>query len=381
MRRTLLYLLGVVVVAGLVGTLAAKDPGYVLISYDGNTMQTGLWVFLAGLFLLGFASLLMLKLWRFLFNSASNIQRWQKDRSLSKSIDHTSKGMLFLQEGNSERAEKFLVSGARNQPKPVVNYLGLARVANNQGKSEQREMYLRQALEADPKAATAVSILRAELALERSDYSGCIAALKDTSESSRTLLLKKSALLGESKFSELELLLPKLKKLLPEGDFARLEAEVVMAGINSQTATDEQRLAYYRNASEALKQDTAVIQTLCRNVAAEKELESIVKKAIKRSWQPALVEVYAELGTAQLDKRLKTALGWQKQHPVDPALQYCIGRLQQHLGQKQEAKQAYQIAVDKGGHKLASEHLASLYADEGDHKKSNEYLSLAYRGA
>ena len=50
MKRGLLLLLVVIAVAGYLGTLIARDPGYVLVAYDGYSMQTSLWV-LIGLFL------------------------------------------------------------------------------------------------------------------------------------------------------------------------------------------------------------------------------------------------------------------------------------------------------------------------------------------
>ena len=50
MKRGLLLLLVIIAVAGYLGTLIARDPGYVLVAYDGYSIQTSLWV-LIGLFL------------------------------------------------------------------------------------------------------------------------------------------------------------------------------------------------------------------------------------------------------------------------------------------------------------------------------------------
>ena len=47
MKRTMIFLLVIIALAAWLGTLAAKDPGYVLVSYDGATLQSGLWVMLA----------------------------------------------------------------------------------------------------------------------------------------------------------------------------------------------------------------------------------------------------------------------------------------------------------------------------------------------
>ena len=44
-------LLIVIIFAGILGTLIARDPGYILIVYQDYSLQTSLWV---GLFLYGF---------------------------------------------------------------------------------------------------------------------------------------------------------------------------------------------------------------------------------------------------------------------------------------------------------------------------------------
>ena len=46
MKRTMTVLLVIIALAVWLGTLAARDPGYVLVSYDGATVQSGLWVML-----------------------------------------------------------------------------------------------------------------------------------------------------------------------------------------------------------------------------------------------------------------------------------------------------------------------------------------------
>ena len=47
MKRSLIALMLVISIAVVLGTLVAKDPGYVLIAYGDQSIQTGLWVFLA----------------------------------------------------------------------------------------------------------------------------------------------------------------------------------------------------------------------------------------------------------------------------------------------------------------------------------------------
>ena len=379
MKKSLLYLLIVIVVAGVLGTLAANDPGYVLVSYDGMSLQTGLWVFLGAIGLLVFSLWLLGKLLRGLFGTTKRIQAWRLDRQRGKSIEHTNRGLLLLQEGNANRAKKFLTSGIKHQPQPVVNYLHLARAANESDKADEREKYLRLAMESDPSAKVAIAMTRAELATERQDWQACLDALGDVPVNQRSLTLKKDALLALNKWNSLEKLLPQLKKMLDAEAYSSLEKRMVLEVFEAENSSDEKRLAIYRGAAESVRLDLDVLLSLCQNMRYETEAEAIVRRVLKKTWLPELVEEYGQLGKETLNKRLKTVQGWQKQHPVDASLEYCLGLLLEAKDQKDAAQQAYEAAVEHGGHRGASRQLANLHAFAGDHQKSNEYLNMAYK--
>tara|TARA_R110002073_G_scaffold4917_15_gene31110 strand:- start:19007 stop:20149 length:1143 start_codon:yes stop_codon:yes gene_type:complete len=379
MKKSLVYLLVIIVVAGVVGTLAAKDPGYVLISYDGATLQTGLWVMLGAIALATYSVWLTYRFGRSIFGTAARIQDWRKGRQLGKSIEHTNKGLLFLQEGNASRAEKFLTSGIKHQPQPVVNYLHLAMAANESGKADEREKYIRLATEADSTASAAIAMTRAEMAMDRGDFQACLDALVNGPDNHRSIIMKQDALIALGKWASVEKLLPTLKKHLDESSYISLEKRLVLEILNTDASSDEKRLAIYRGASEAVRFDEDVLLSLCQHVHYEKEAEAILRRVLKKSWQPNLVEAYGKLGKESLSKRLKVAKGWQKLHPVDASLEFCLGLLHEALDQKEEAISAYESAIEHGAHRGASRQLANLYAFQGDHQKSNEYLNMAYR--
>lgn len=379
MKRRLLYLLIVIVAAGVLGTLAAKDPGYVLISYDGTTLQTGLWAFLGAIVLFLVLLRLTLKLGRTVFGTANRVKSWRKTRMVGKSIEHTNRGLLYLQEGNADRAERFLTSGIKHQPQPVVNYLHLARAANESGKSDDREKFLRLAAEADPSASAAIVMTRAELAASRGDWQACLDALEGGPSNQRSTRLKKDAIVALGNWSALEKLMPSLQKHLGDSVYASLEKKLVLETLSDIEANDEKRLRIYRDASEAVRVDSDVLNSLCRQGQYEKEAEVILRRVLKNSWQPDLVETYAKLGKETLSKRLKTALGWKKQHPIDASLEYCLGLIYEAQDMKVEAITAFESAIEYGSHRGASRQLANLYAFQGEHQKSNEYLNMALR--
>ena len=146
MKKNLLVLLLVVVFAGWIGTLIARDAGYVLISYDGITIQTGLWVMIGMLVGLSVSVLYLARFFRFFGGANQRIRQWGENKKRRNALVLSSKGMIFLQEGNFERAEKFLISGAKESEFPAINYIAAAKAVDKLGLADKREGYLREAL-------------------------------------------------------------------------------------------------------------------------------------------------------------------------------------------------------------------------------------------
>ena len=71
-----LALVAVLVLGGVAGDLVARDPGYVLITYDGLAVETSLWIAVAGLFLGLFALWLLAFLLTRLLRSWGMPGRW-----------------------------------------------------------------------------------------------------------------------------------------------------------------------------------------------------------------------------------------------------------------------------------------------------------------
>ncbi|MBD3649257.1 MAG: heme biosynthesis protein HemY, partial [Pseudomonadales bacterium] len=170
MTRALVYVLIVIVVAGWLGTLMARDPGYVLISWDGKTLETGIWVGLGILILTILAFWYLVKIIRSLFGSASALKGWQADRKRNRAEDHTNKGLALLQAGDYQRAEKYLLDGSRRDKGTALNYLSAARAADGRGDPGRRDELLEQAVAADGSVRQAAAVARAQMCADREQW-------------------------------------------------------------------------------------------------------------------------------------------------------------------------------------------------------------------
>jgi HemY protein len=379
LNRSLLLLLVIVVLAGYLGTLIARDPGYVLIAYGDYSMQTSLWVML-GIVLAG--SLLFYALLRItgIVRKAPEAYRgWRGHQQTQRASDLTIKGMRLLAEGEYQRARKFLDSGARNNEAKAINYLAAARAADDMDDREGRESYLRLAEETDKSLARARSVVAAELALDRNEPEVALRVLKDIKSNHYISQLKARALRQSSDWKEMLAALPDLKKT--DTTLALdIEREAVELGFTSSELDDEARHNLFRSMSVPLKKDPAYIAMYVWSLEDKDVVEPVLRTAIKKAWQPALVALYGELGENTQQMRLKVAEGWQKQHSADAALQYCLGSIYEQGGEMSLARECYARSVELGSLPQASRKLGELLAAEGQYERSVEQLKLAMKG-
>lgn len=387
MKRSLVYLLIAVVVAGFIGTLVARDPGYVLISYGGASLQTGIWVAIAILLAGGFAIFYALRLLRIVGSSATAFRSWREDRAKTKTWQLTSRGLIYFQAGYYERAERFLESGARDNANPAASLIYAARAADAQGKAQQREEYLRRAREADPEAAEAVAIASATMAIARREYARALKALEDARPSGEVTRLKGEALLAMEDWDGLADVVPELRKSGAEPSrIAALQKRVAFARLQSAKGRDDLLESIFKKLPDDVRRDPDMATAYVRSLTGESAVESAIRGILKQDWIAGIVSRYGDGATETLGKRIKTAEGWLKSHPDDAALQLCLGKLYEANNQKDKARSAYQRSVDLKESQEALQRLGRMFAFEGDYKMGSEYYARAlalhfFRGA
>jgi len=378
MKRSLIALMLVISIAGVLGTLVAKDPGYVLIAYGDQSLQTGLWVFLALLLTMVTAGFYLLRSINWLLGTGSVLHSWRVSQIRAKSIKLTDKGMLLLQQGAWDRAEKFLVSGAVNSATPSVNYIAAARAADAQNHAEDTEHYFRLAVEANPEARDAVALAQAEVHLARGEWRRTLTDLEGIKRNKLSLGLRKQALLQLRDWQSLADMMPELRKHADdEASQLAFEKQVARQRFASPNNTDESLEIIYNRLPEALRRDPEVVLDYCQQVRDDKQNEAVLRTTIKHLWHDQLVLAYGRSAKDMLSKRIKTAEGWQKNHLDNWALHACLGQLYEAQGEKIRAKDAYLKSLQLQPSVLAHERLAKLLAFEGEYAKSSEHLRLA----
>ncbi len=329
-------LLGVGVVA-----LIETDPGYVLLAYGDYTLESSLWVGLVLLVLFTGLLYLLIALLRGLLGGQKSLSSWLSSRRARKSTRLTDRGLVNYIEGNWSKARRELLQGTRSNDAPLVNYLLAARASAQLGESEKTEQQLLAAEESSGATKTAVDLARAEIQVQAGKYQQAIATLQDARRSPgrypQALNLLQRAYTGLGDAAGLAELLPLMKKhrVLNIDELQRLESETY--GMLLQQAADPARGATVDTLCDAWHKMPAVVHNdamMVRSYAASLVTlgghalaEKTILRALKHGWDPQLVRIYGYVESENPRRQLAQAEGWLADHPEDPQLFLCLGRL------------------------------------------------------
>ena len=389
-----LLIVGVLVIGGITGNLVARDPGYVLVSYDGYSVETSIWfaalLLLAAYFLLRLVIYLVTRL----LQSRGILSRWSASRRAQGAASRTTRGLLLLAEGEWSEAQRALVAAAPNAQSPLLNYLQAARAASALGDSARREALLDAALESTPGSRLAVGLHRAELQQANDDWEQSVTTLEELRELSPRHPVVQRLLVGAltrlGRYEQLAALLPGLakSKALGRAEYTALEAETLAARL---AGADAEGLAgLYGQASRGLRGEPTVALALGRRVLAldaAPDLVALAETAVRQAinadgsgaYSAELLDVYGRLPAGHAEQT-KAAGRWRKDMPQHPQVALAAARIAARGGDyalaRSELERGLAIAPSPELY-LAQAHLLSA---EGDTQAVQEALNHAQSG-
>ncbi|GGO87774.1 hypothetical protein GCM10011348_41730 [Marinobacterium nitratireducens] len=375
MKRRLLLLFIVLFVGAWVGEKMVQDPGYVLVAYDSTTIETSLWVLLV-IAVLAFGLLhLALNLLARARVPTTQLRNWNDRRASRSAQRKTLKGLNALADGNWWKAQRYLGQAAPRAELPLINYLGAARAAQEQGDAKAADELHEQARARNPEAATSIALSQAQMQLERGDFKACRETLEPLRQRApkhtQVLRLLQDCLQQLGDWQALSELLPDLRKhqVLPTERLETLERRCYDELLqNSQLlmpaeADDATRLQAlnktWQTVPSRLGSDEALIRQYVAQLVAlggESRAEPVLREQINRSWSDSLVNLYGRLQGEDSHKQLESAKKWLKSQPENPELLLALGRLSmrnQHWGK----------AIDYFEQSIARRPSAEAYAE------------------
>lgn len=383
MIAAVILLLLALAIGGVVAFVVARDPGYVLVAYDGATVETSVWfaVLCALTLVLGWFALTFVA--RRTYRAGSGLVAAVGNRRAGRARAKAHRGTMLLAEGRWQEAMADLLASTAAGETPLANYLGAARAANHLGRHDERDAILGRAGEALPDAAFVVELTRADLQQAAGQWQPSVATLTALREEAprhplvhRRLFDAYEALGDAEAAAEIA---PALAEA-PALDALRLAAwRARLTKRPSDASPADHARATWRAMPKALRTAEALVldymDVLVTN-GAQDEAEAVLRRAIKRRWRAAWVRRYATIG-GDAGARRKRAAAWLRDHAQDADLQLALGRLANADGDPAAARQHLTASVDLAATPEALAELGRLCAAEGDHAAATGHFERA----
>lgn len=336
MKRLLLLII-VIIGSVWLGLQMQRDSGYVLIAYRHWTVEMSMWIALAGIVITFIVLYTIVKLLSKVIRLSSSIRHWQKRHRALAAHRLTKRGLLALAEGQWHKAEKHLIRSAKHSDMSLINYLAAAKAALEQGNETKRDHYLQEALASNPESQTAISLTQAQLQIDKQQWKQALATLtsllKQAPDNSFAYKLLKQVYFQLNDWDNLIELLPQLHKyhLLPMSELNELELCVYCHKLQEASKLNLAQLhAIWRKIPRQLRNNISLVQCYSQLLIDLKQMDEAVillQEAIKQQWESNLVRLYGLAPSSTPDKQLRVAERWLAEHPNDPELLLCLGRL------------------------------------------------------
>lgn len=337
--KKLLFTFIVLLLAVWLGVLMSQQSGYVLISMGHWRIETSLWLALLAIVLLFLA---LYWLWRFIsgaYHLPHRYEQWRHQRQEHKSFQLMERGVCALLEGRWQQAETDLVKAAKAKELKFVSYLGAAKAAQEEKNISQRDKHLQKAKEhRTDDQAVALGIAQASWQLDSKQWQSALQTLKQVNalapKNPVILLGMMRAYVALQQWDSLQDLLPKLQKarVLDETKFLQLQLQVYNALLARSAESQHYSLLekQWDAIPKVLREQPQLVSQYIHyllQLQQKEKAEQILKRQLRKTKDARLLELYAQLVSADSAKQLHRAEGWLASEPNNPALLFCLGQL------------------------------------------------------
>jgi HemY protein len=398
MRRVAWAIVLALVIGGIAGTLMTRDPGYVLLVYDGRSVETSLWAALVALLLLYVVlrALVFVLMWS--SRAGTRLREWDRRRRQRRATTLLERGLLQLAEGRWSEARQSLLRGVDDSDLPAINLLHAARAAHELGALEERDALLQRALACESKPRLVVALTEAELRLSSGEHAAVLETLTRLRSEAPThpglLRMLAGAYRGLGDWRPLLELAPALLKhqSMPAPELSSMVEQAWDGWLARETARPQQ--------AGAAPVDTAAIRNVWRQLPGElctpamirayamalerlnapAEAEALLHTQIDRVWSDELVAAYGLLDMHDQEARgrqRRTAESWLRQRPDSAALLLALGRICLAAGDLPQARSYLEDALRSARSPDTYAALGQLCQRLGDYQRSAGYFALA----
>lgn len=319
--------------------LIKDDPGFVLIQYAGQSLETTLAVALVGLVIASIAINIMIKFLFFIIRIRTHLKNRADKRRTEKSRVLLNKGLIDLTEGRFNQAKTKLTQLIDYAENPLINYLTAARAAHQLGEYDQRDEYLKQAYETSPDAQIAIGVTQGELQIAAKQTERAYATLTSLSQKhprhDYVLKLLAKVYIALEEWDKLKEILPTLKKkrLFARSKYLEIEQLTFDGCLNEPCADTLEKLnTIYKQIKKTIPNNNGLLLLKYINRLEEldteqQHLEKAIRESLNTEWNKALIIKYGLLDQIDANTLLNHAEQWQERYKFDADLLLTLGRI------------------------------------------------------
>ncbi|GJL82554.1 MAG: heme biosynthesis protein HemY [marine bacterium B5-7] len=375
--NTLIFILVTLAVALGLGLVAMQDPGYVLISRSPYEIEISLALFLLLTVLLFAGLYLLVRMLLRTFSAKRDLHRWRVRRQRDRAGRDMLKGYTRLIEGDFAEAERELTLHVENSDTPLLNHLGAAYAAQQQGDYVRRDRYLDQAAASGRGYRDAIALTRARLeyqAGQLGDARATIDSMPSSLKKRRVVeRMEAEVLRSQNDFDTLQKRLPLYRRhnSFEKSELADLERQT-FAGLishDSPPARDSKQLGrVWSSLPKSQRADSSMVLAYAGKLAEvgnAKQAADQILVTLHHHWDSELVPRYAALSIDR-SERIRQLKVWLEQHPDDARLLYCLAHLENEVGEREVAQKHYAEAIRHGAPQEAYLELGALLERAGE---------------
>ena len=380
--RILFTLLVALLVAVALGWTVQQSSGAVMFTYKDWIVQTSLAAFALAFIALFLLVYVLFRLLHKLLHLPTDFRHWSEYRRRRRSEKFLKQGMLSMIEGDWPDAERSFRKGAAYSEAPLVNYLGAAQAAHRQGDRDRCERYLSLAQEHNETGSPAPGLARARLQIDQHQLAQADATLNSLEQGHEQVKLMLLETAAERRDWERAsgLLRECRRRGLMTADQAKTKLLDLYTGLLQQAGDGQDLTALenvWRSIPHKLKRESGLIGTYvkeCLRLGDGSGCENMLRRALKRQWDPELVQLYGLVEGKSLKRQLEFAEGFLPRFPGDAELLLSLGRLciKNRLWGKARSylEQSLRARPDPG----TCQELATLLEQQGEHAAARGYF-------
>lgn len=379
--RLVVVVLAALLAAAVATLYAIENPGYVLIARPPWSMEMSLTVFLL-LALMGTGALyLLVYLAVRLVRIPYDVGRWRQQRQVRHARTALYQGLTKLAEGSWVEAESQLLASTRHSEAPVLSYLGAACVNQAQGNIEKRDEYLAAAQRTAPQRHMAIGMTQANLQYLAHQSEQALATLTElravAPKHKHVLKLLAQLYLELRDWTNLAELITELRQqnvMTPkEIDALELRAQRELLVLTLPSGSLDILNKAWNAVPRPLQRHPALIAIYARQLIRQNEMdqaESLLRAAIERQWDDALVELFGQVRGAAPAEQLETAEAWLGTYPDNARLLLALGQIAIYHDLDAKARGYLERCINLRGPMEAYRELGALLERAGETDKA-----------